>query len=128
LFIEAVKKFIPTTLRSDLWRLMALSAIVGAVAGLGAVVFYTLLDLSKWFFTEYTIGMHLVSPGGEAPLLAAPVVELRRWMLFIVPTLGGLASGLIVYSLAPEAEGHGTDAAIDPIINMVAGSEPGFLL
>ena len=30
----------------------------------------------------------------------------------MVTGLGGLLSGLIVYSLAPEAEGHGTDAAI----------------
>jgi len=27
--------------------------------------------------------------------------------------LGGLLSGLLVYGLAPEAEGHGTDAAIN---------------
>ncbi len=111
--VKAAKRFIPSTLRSDLWRLMVLSAIVGAVAGLGSVMFYTLLDLSKWFFTEYAIGLHPLPPGGEAPLLAAPAVELRKWMLFIVPTLGGLASGILVYSLAPEAEGHGTDAAID---------------
>jgi CIC family chloride channel protein len=29
-----------------------------------------------------------------------------------VTTLGALLSGIIVFSLAPEAEGHGTDAAI----------------
>ena len=28
------------------------------------------------------------------------------------PALGGLISGVLVYSLAPEAEGHGTDSAI----------------
>jgi len=26
--------------------------------------------------------------------------------------LGGLISGILVYSLAPEAEGHGTDTAV----------------
>ena len=31
--------------------------------------------------------------------------------------LGGLISGIIVYTLAPEAEGHGTDAALDAIHN-----------
>jgi CIC family chloride channel protein len=30
----------------------------------------------------------------------------------LIPTLGGLVSGFIVFTLAPEAEGHGTDAAI----------------
>ncbi len=34
------------------------------------------------------------------------------WLLPIVTTLGGLIAGIIVFSLAPEAEGHGTDAAI----------------
>jgi CIC family chloride channel protein len=34
-------------------------------------------------------------------------------LLFVVPAVGGLLSGLLVYSLAPEAEGHGTDAMID---------------
>jgi CIC family chloride channel protein len=33
-------------------------------------------------------------------------------LLLLVPTVGGLLSGILVYTLAPEAEGHGTDAAI----------------
>jgi CIC family chloride channel protein len=31
----------------------------------------------------------------------------------MITTLGGLITGLIVYTFAPEAEGHGTDAAVD---------------
>ena len=34
-------------------------------------------------------------------------------MIPVVTTIGGLISGFIVYKFAPEAEGHGTDAAID---------------
>jgi CIC family chloride channel protein len=34
-------------------------------------------------------------------------------MLLVVPVVGGLASGWLVFSFAPEAEGHGTDAVID---------------
>ena len=37
---------------------------------------------------------------------------LCPWLLLIVPTLGGILSGFLVFTLAPEAEGHGTDAAI----------------
>src|SRR5208282_2962280 len=33
-------------------------------------------------------------------------------LLLLVPTVGGIISGFIVFTLAPEAEGHGTDAAI----------------
>ena len=34
------------------------------------------------------------------------------WLVLLIPTVGGLVSGLIVFTLAPEAEGHGTDALI----------------
>ncbi|HEY1348432.1 MAG TPA: chloride channel protein [Ktedonobacteraceae bacterium] len=34
------------------------------------------------------------------------------WLLPVITTAGGLIAGIIVFSLAPEAEGHGTDAAI----------------
>jgi CIC family chloride channel protein len=41
------------------------------------------------------------------------VFEANRYFLIPVSLIiGGLLSGLIVYTLAPEAEGHGTDAAI----------------
>jgi CIC family chloride channel protein len=39
------------------------------------------------------------------------------YALPLVVGLGGLISGLIVYTIAPEAEGHGTDAAIDAYHN-----------
>ncbi|NIP49119.1 MAG: chloride channel protein, partial [Phycisphaerae bacterium] len=37
--------------------------------------------------------------------------------LFLVPVIGGLVSGFLVFKFAPEAEGHGTDAAIDAFHN-----------
>ena len=40
-------------------------------------------------------------------------IRLYPWLLLVVPTVGGLLSGVLVFSLAPEAEGHGTDAVID---------------
>jgi CIC family chloride channel protein len=36
----------------------------------------------------------------------------QPWLLLLVPAVGGLLSGLLVFTVAPEAEGHGTDAAI----------------
>jgi CIC family chloride channel protein len=41
----------------------------------------------------------------------------HRWFLFLVPVIGGLVSGFLVFKFAPEAEGHGTDAAIDAFHN-----------
>ena len=34
-------------------------------------------------------------------------------MLLVILPLGGLVTGWIVYTFAPEAEGHGTDAVIE---------------
>ena len=39
----------------------------------------------------------------------------RPWLLPLVVGLGGLFSGILVYLTAPEAKGHGTDAAIAAI-------------
>ena len=41
---------------------------------------------------------------------------VRRWAIVLVPALGGLLVGLIIY-FAPEADGHGTDAVIDAFHN-----------
>jgi chloride channel protein, CIC family len=54
-------------------------------------------------------------PGGEGATVFTPIA--RRWMIPVICTLGGLISGLLVFKLAPEAEGHGTDAAIDSFHN-----------
>src|SRR5438093_8111925 len=34
------------------------------------------------------------------------------WLVVLIPAVGGLISGVLVFTLAPEAEGHGTDAMI----------------
>jgi CIC family chloride channel protein len=106
------KQLVPNLLVKKFWRMIALCALVGVVAGIGAIVFYVLLDLCRVFFLEYLAGYHPLPPGGESPLFSLPVTELRRWVLLLVPAVGGLISGMLVYWIAPEAEGHGTDAAI----------------
>jgi chloride channel protein, CIC family len=91
-------------------RVAVCSPLVGVVAGLGAVAFLVSLDWT----TRHVLGdlLHFqMPPTGEGT--ARPVLyPWPRWLLPIIPALGGLASGLLVFSLAPEAEGHGTDALI----------------
>ena len=105
-------------------RLMLLSTLVGVVAGLGAVVFYCACQ----FVTHYTLakfaGYEQLGPGGEIALFSKYEGTFIPWLLLIIPTLGGLVSGIIVYSLAPEAEGHGTDAAIDAYHNRAGVIRP----
>ncbi len=104
-------------LRSQL-RLIFLCILVGVVAGLGAVAFHVMLDFSKSFFMGGLVGYKPISPGNEHSIAEqffthAESLPVRRWLLLILPAVGGLVSGLIVFNLAPEAEGHGTDAAIE---------------
>ena len=98
---------------SDLGRFLFLCVAVGVIAGLGAIGFFWLLEVSRHFFLDFLAGYRPMGPGGEAPLLTPTATPLRLWVLFLVPALGGLLSGCIVYWLAPEAAGHGTDAAIE---------------
>jgi CIC family chloride channel protein len=93
---------------------MLLSVLVGIIAGVGAIVFYVACQVVFHYALEDWAGYRPQHPGGEPPLslFSEATSPLRPWMLLLVPTLGGLLSGLLVFSIAPEAEGHGTDAAI----------------
>ncbi len=96
-----------------LTKWLFLSTAIGVVAGLGAIVFYLAIQWSTGFFLGELVGYLPPSPTGEG---STGIVGMARpWLLPIVVALGGLVSGLIVFSLAPEAEGHGTDAAIAAI-------------
>ncbi|MFA6809881.1 MAG: chloride channel protein, partial [Desulfoplanes sp.] len=90
---------------------------IGLVAGIGAIVFHFLCDVGFHFFMHQLAGYHPPSPAGEHSLFEDPETELVRYMLLILPCIGGLVSGFLVYTFAPEAEGHGTDAAIDAYHN-----------
>ena len=90
---------------------VVLGVLIGLIAGVGSIVFYTALGFSTSLFLGGLPGYVPPSPLGEA---ARPITAIARpWMLPLVVGAGGLLAGIIVYRLAPEAEGHGTDAAID---------------
>ncbi len=91
--------------------------VIGVIAGLGSVAFHYLCVLGSHYFMDYMAGYRPPGPAGEHHLLAPTTVALNRWILLILPAIGGLISGWLVYSFAPEAEGHGTDAAIDAYHN-----------
>ncbi|HUY31607.1 MAG TPA: chloride channel protein [Pirellulales bacterium] len=94
-------------------RLMGLALLVGMVAGLGAIVFFAACQTMSYAALDAIVGYRPRPPGGEPPLVKESEQPFRPWLLLIVPAVGGLLSGWIVYSWAPEAEGHGTDAAIE---------------
>jgi CIC family chloride channel protein len=96
-------------------RLLGLAGLVGVVAGLGGIAFY----IATRVVEHYALGVGAgycpePHPGGEPSLAWLPTVThaLHPWLLLLIPTIGGLISGFIVFTFAPEAEGHGTDAVI----------------
>jgi CIC family chloride channel protein len=94
------------------FRWVALSIAVGVVSGLGAIFFDEMLQLTL----KYCIQL---STGYLEPTRGAPADSILGFsspyslLLILIPALGGLFSGLVVFTLAPEAEGHGTDAMIE---------------
>ena len=87
--------------------------LIGLIAGTGAIIFHYLCGLGMHYFLDMMAGYRPDSPAGEHLLLPHTSTPFSRWMLLILPALGGIVSGWLVYTFAPEAEGHGTDAAID---------------
>lgn len=96
-----------------LTRWLAIGVLIGIVAGLGAVLFIRAIGLATDIFLGVLVGYQPPAPLGEGSPVRSGMD--RPWALPLVTALGGLLSGLIVFKLAPEAEGHGTDAAIEAI-------------
>lgn len=90
---------------------------IGLIAGLGSAAFHYLCQLGSHFFLDMLAGYRPPAPAGEHHLLPPTSVSFNRLMLLFLPALGGLLSGWLVYTFAPEAEGHGTDAAINAYHN-----------
>ncbi|MBW3540747.1 MAG: chloride channel protein [Planctomycetes bacterium] len=94
-----------------------LSGLIGVVAGLGAIAFHLLTQAVLYLSLGLIAGYSPGDAAGEHVLFRGEPAELRPWLLVAVVACGGLVSGCIVYTFAPEAEGPGTDAAIDAFHN-----------
>jgi chloride channel protein, CIC family len=107
-FLRTLRKRARSTAYLRKW--IVLGAAIGVISGLGAALFFVALDLASRLFLGLA-GYVPPSPLGEG---ARPITDAARpWALPLVVALGGLIAGIIVFRLAPEAEGHGTDAAIE---------------
>ena len=107
-----VKRQLRVALRAA-WRsnrLLLYAAVIGVFGGLGAQIFVWMLNWGERIFMG---GIAAYVPPASGVL--HPVPHFGPWGIWLIPvatTAGGLICGLLVYSTAPEAEGHGTDAAV----------------
>ena len=90
---------------------------IGIIAGSGAIIFHYLCQVGVHFFLDMVAGYRPPAPAGEHHLLPPTARVFNRWILLFLPAFGGLLSGWLVFTFAPEAEGHGTDAAINAYHN-----------
>jgi CIC family chloride channel protein len=99
-------------LRSERRRLLFDTVLLG-IAGVGAAqLFNLLLGVSRTLFLGVIAGYR---PPGLPSEGASPTEVIGPHGLWLVPvatTLGGLVVGILTTWLAPEAEGHGTDAVV----------------
>ncbi|MHC4234571.1 MAG: chloride channel protein [Planctomycetota bacterium] len=85
----------------DDYFLIGVSIVIGAATGLGADMFYRLIEKAR----------HLCYGGAEVGGLFGG----RAYMLILLPALGALAVGFIVRYFAREAKGHGVPEVMDAI-------------
>jgi len=87
-------------------RLLALSTLLG-VAGAGvALLFDGLIDLAQRWLLTGIAGYRDLDVERAHRLGVWPVLG-HNWWLIVATTVGGLLTGLLVYGVAPEAEGGG---------------------
>lgn len=104
----------PTSFRDSLSRWLVFGLVIGVVSGLGAVIFYWCLShATQWLLVDLggyrpptTVGEGTGLPGGQFT---------RPWAIPAVTCGAALVAGVLVAKIAPEARGHGTDAAIEAV-------------
>ena len=115
-FLTKIKIFFRFDRRFDYvkaGRWMVYYAFIGLIAGFGAIIFQFLCEIGSAVLLDGVAGYRPPLPTGELTLWTPSDIPLRKWVLLFLPAVGGLVAGWIVYTFAPEAEGHGTDSVID---------------
>ena len=115
--LKIIIRWLQSVFLENIARWLVFGLLVGIVSGLAASGFYYLLQLARHYSFYLFAGYAVPAPAGEHLFEAGAGMVFRPALFFILPVLGGLISGWIVYRFAPEAEGHGTDAMIDAFHN-----------
>ena len=93
-------------------RLIFDCVLMGVVGALAAQVFMWLLHTCASLFLNTLAGYQAPGIPSEGGALTQVIGPHWLWLIPVVTTLGGLISGVLVYSLGPDAAGDGTDAAV----------------
>ncbi|MFH1674600.1 MAG: chloride channel protein [Pseudomonadota bacterium] len=116
-FSAKIAKVLGRLKTEDIPKWILFGSIIGVVSAIGAILFFYGLSWAKFFLFDILGGFSMPEAAGEQLVTLHVEQSPRPWVLFLLPAVGGLLSGLIVYTFAPEAEGHGIDAMLDAFHN-----------
>lgn len=111
-FFRAVFK-IPMELASSYhtilnFKWLALGAVVGAMTGALATLFYIVIEWLQHLLLTTWAGFSLPVPAGEN-LFSGPAGPARPWLLFILLGAVGLLTGYLLRRFVPQTRFGGTD-------------------
>jgi len=93
-------------------KTLLIAILIGIISGFGSLLFFVGLKAAVGLVATVILGYHMPAEGMNLQEVSSWAPPLHIWLILPVITLGGLASGLLIWRFAPEAAGHGTDAAI----------------
>ncbi len=94
-------------------RRLADTLVLGIAGALSAQLFVWMLHLCQRFFLSFLAGYQEPGLSVEGRPLHQIIGSHGLWLIPLVTTLGGLLTGLLVFTFVPEAEGHGTDTVVE---------------
>jgi H+/Cl- antiporter ClcA len=97
------------------WLLSAVAILIGTGGAALAVLLLRAIALSTNIFYYHRISLALVGPAGSSE---------PRWMMALVPILGGMIVGLIAHYGSDKIRGHGIPEAIEAILLRGARVDP----
>ncbi len=106
---KSLVNFLPTLVQRCLYRnqpsetviVLITSVLIGAGTGFGAIAFIWLIQQFQKLFFDV---IYAWTTGG-----------LGSWTIVIIPALGGLIAGPLIYKFAREAKGHGVPEVMQAI-------------
>ncbi|MGB7993304.1 chloride channel protein [Methanoregula sp.] len=93
-------------------RIIIIAIVVGVIAGFGSLLFYEGLKWGIAFFMGYILQYVYPQEGQSVATISLWSAPHALFLLIPILIFGSVMTGILVTRFAPEAEGHGTDAAI----------------
>lgn len=105
---QGLNKTILAFTRREHLFMIVMGAVVGAVGGYGAIGFRKLIAVMAQLGWGNATGI-------EGKDLLVMALTAPFWMKILIPSIGGIFVGIIVYFFAQEAKGHGVPEVMEAV-------------